>query len=176
MSAPTWELFLVGNQCDNTRPLKLLSSFNIWRNFISQIGNNDSDVNLNISNSDHVLSYWFSRRRSSHTCANMKTRQRKRLGRGGTGPNRMKMWSSLGLQLKRGVVKRPSYNKCYLSIYLSIHPSIQCQLQLRELLLMASGTIKLFGCIIHYRVGLLPCQVGIAASIMPPSWCLIGPL
>ena len=35
LPASVWELFPVGNQCDNTRSLKLLSSFDMWRNFIN---------------------------------------------------------------------------------------------------------------------------------------------
>ena len=57
----------VGNQCDNTRLLKPLNSFGMWRSSINKLGNTESDVNLNICNFDQVLSHWFPMRKSSHT-------------------------------------------------------------------------------------------------------------
>ena len=50
-----------------------LSSIGMWRNFINQLGTNESDVNLNICNIDRLLSHWFPTKRSSHTCAGRKT-------------------------------------------------------------------------------------------------------
>ena len=83
LPAPAWELFPVENQRDNTRSLKSLSFFGMWRNSINQLGNNESDVNLNICNLDRVLSHWFPTRKGSHAGAGRKTRQRRRHGRGG---------------------------------------------------------------------------------------------
>ena len=65
LPAPAWELFLVGNQCDNT-----------WLN----------DQALN-GLSDRVLSHWFPTRKSSHAGAGRKTRQWRRHGRGGVQLN-----------------------------------------------------------------------------------------
>ena len=66
LPAPAWELFLVGSQCDNTRSFKSRSSVGMWRDSINELGNNESDVNLNICNFDRVLWHWFLMRRSLH--------------------------------------------------------------------------------------------------------------
>ena len=39
----------------------------LYDNSINQLGNNESDVNLNICNFDHVLPHWFPMRKSAHT-------------------------------------------------------------------------------------------------------------
>ena len=57
----------------NTQSLKPLSSFGMCRKSLNQLGNDESDVNLNIYNSDWVLSHRFPTRKSSHACAGRKT-------------------------------------------------------------------------------------------------------
>jgi hypothetical protein len=73
-----WELFPIGNQCDNAWSLKPLSSFRMWRNFINQLGNNENDLNLNICIFDRVLSNWLPTRKASHAGANRKTKHEDR--------------------------------------------------------------------------------------------------
>ena len=85
--AHVWELFPVGNQCDNTLSLKSLSSFGMWRNSIYYLGNNESVVNLNNYNFDWVLSHWFPTSKSSHACVGRKIGQWRRRGRGGVQLN-----------------------------------------------------------------------------------------
>ena len=58
-----------------TWSLKPLSAFGMLRNSINSLGNNGSDVNLNICNFDRVLSHWFPMRKSSHASAGRKTGQ-----------------------------------------------------------------------------------------------------
>ena len=83
-----WELFPAGNQCDNTRSLKPLKAPLACEGTLSsKLGNNESDVTLNICNFDRVLSHWFPTRKSFHTNAGRKTGQWRRHGRDGVQLN-----------------------------------------------------------------------------------------
>ena len=57
---------LVGTNVTIPGHLKPLSSFGMWRNSINYLGNNESNVNLNIYNFDWLLSHWFPTGKSSH--------------------------------------------------------------------------------------------------------------
>ena len=118
--AHAWELFLVGNQCDNTHSLKPFGSFGMWKNSIKSLGNNESDVNLNICNIDRVLSHWFPTRRSTHASASRKTGQWRRRGRGGAQPNE-DVSSALCLATSnQGCSHLPQFFGAYTSILFTI--------------------------------------------------------
>ena len=78
LPAPAWELYLIGNQCDNTQSklqtFKLTSLSSTW-------------VNSNIYNFDRVLSHWFPIRKRSHPGAGRKIRQWRSRGKGGAQLN-----------------------------------------------------------------------------------------
>jgi hypothetical protein len=71
-----------------------MGEFNATWVEIRKLGNNESDVNLNICSFDQVLSHWFPTRKSpTQVWAGWPSIEG---GVGGARPSRMKMWSSLG--------------------------------------------------------------------------------
>ena len=89
LPTPAWELFLVGNQCDNTRSklqILKLTPLSLFPRQLMKFLHMSKKLN---DLSDHVLSHWFPMRKSSQACAGWKKAWER--------PNLMKMWSSPGL-------------------------------------------------------------------------------
>ena len=81
LPAPTWELFPIGNQYDNTQSklqIFKLSSLSLFSSWLMEFLHMPKELN---GSNGWVLSHWLPTRKSSHAGACKKTRRWRRRGR-----------------------------------------------------------------------------------------------